>query len=351
MQDPGLLTPDIGRLNGRRERSRYLITGGAGFIGSHLVDLLVARGDLVVILDDLSTGRLSNLDHLLSDPSVEFVEGSTNDAEIVGSLMGSVDCCLHLASTVGVQLVVSKPLDCLMKNVRGTDVVLTAAARHGVRVLFTSTSEVYGKNSEGALSEESDRVLGSPFKSRWAYAIAKGFGESMAHGMSREGQVAIATVRLFNCIGPRQTGQYGMVLPRFVRQALAGQDLTVYGDGTQMRCFAHVRDVTEAIVLVLENDDALGSVLNVGAETPLTIMELARKVIERTGTDSKAKLVPYDEAYDEGFEELGRRQPDTSALRELTGWTPTRTIDDAIDDVIAYEQGRWDGVQRRAVAS
>jgi UDP-glucose 4-epimerase len=142
-----------------------------------------------------------------------------------------------------------------------------------------------------------------------------------------------------------------MVLPRFVRQALAGQDLTVYGDGTQMRCFAHVRDVTEAIVLVLENDDALGSVLNVGAETPLTIMELARKVIERTGTDSKAKLVPYDEAYDEGFEELGRRQPDTSALRELTGWTPTRTIDDAIDDVIAYEQGRWDGVQRRAVAS
>jgi UDP-glucose 4-epimerase len=337
--------------NGRSRRKRYLITGGAGFIGSHLVDLLVARGDPVMILDDLSTGRLSNLERVLGSPAVEFVEGSTTDIRLVDQLMRTVDSCLHLASTVGVQLVVSEPLQCLMKNVRGTDAVLSAAARHRVRVLYTSTSEVYGKNSNGALTEDSDRILGSPFKSRWAYAIAKGFGESMAHGLSLEGACDIATVRLFNCVGPRQTGQYGMVLPRFVQQALNGEALTVYGNGSQMRCFAHVYDVTRAILLVLEHDGALGQVLNVGAETPITIMDLARRVIERTGTTSKVRLVPYEEAYDEGFEELGRRQPDTSALRELTDWNPTRTIDEVIDDVVAYEQYRWDASRRAAVAS
>src|SRR5215217_6171341 len=293
---------DIVRLNGRRERTCHLLTGGAGFIGSHLVDVLVARGDHVTVLDDLSTGHIGNLEHVLDHPSVEFIEGSTTDAELVDGLMSSVDCCLHLASTVGVKLVVSQPLDCLMKNVRGTDAVFSAAARHGVRVLYTSTSEVYGKNSAGALSEESDRILGSPFKSRWAYAIAKGFGESMAHGLSREGRGDIATVRLFNCVGPRQTGQYGMVLPRFVRQALGGDDLTVYGNGTQMRCFAHVLDVTQAILLVVENDEAMGRVLNVGAETPITIIELARCVIERTGSASRIRFVAYEDAYEDGFE-------------------------------------------------
>lgn len=342
---------EIVGLSGEARRKRYLVTGGAGFIGSHLVDLLVARGDQVVILDDLSTGRLSNVEHVLPSPAVQLVEGSTMDANLVGDLMASVDCCLHLASTVGVQLVVSKPLECLMKNVRGTDTVLSAAAEHGVRVLYTSTSEVYGKNSQGALTEESDRILGSPFKSRWAYAIAKGFGESMAHGLSREGKADIATVRLFNCVGPRQTGQYGMVLPRFVRQAMSGQDLTVYGNGTQMRCFAHVLDVTQAILLVLENDEAMGQVLNIGAETPITIIELARRVMERTGTDARVQLLSYEDAYDDGFEELGRRQPDTAAVRAMTGWLPTRTIDDAIDDVIAHEQGRWDVPRRTAVAS
>jgi UDP-glucose 4-epimerase len=339
------------RLNGRRERLRHLLTGGAGFIGSHLVDLLVARGDQVTVLDDLSTGQTGNLEHVLDHPSVELVVGSTTDAELVDSLMSSVDCCLHLASTVGVKLVVSQPLDCLMKNVRGTDTVFSAAASHGVRVLYTSTSEVYGKNSAGALNEESDRILGSPFKSRWAYAIAKSFGESMAHGLSREGRGDIATVRLFNCVGPRQTGAYGMVLPRFVHQALNGEDLTVYGDGTQMRCFAHVFDVTHAILLVLESAKATGQVLNVGAETPVTIRDLADRVIARTGTDAKVRFVRYEDAYAEGFEELGRRQPDTTAVREMTGWMPTRTIDDAIDDVIAHEQGRWDVPRSRAIAS
>jgi UDP-glucose 4-epimerase len=335
-------------LNGRISPRRHLITGGAGFIGSHLADLLVARGDHVVVLDDLSTGRVANLEPLLLSPSVEFVEGSTLDARLVDELMRTVDDCLHLASTVGVQLVVSKPLECLMTNVRGTDVVLSAAARHGVRVLYTSTSEVYGKNSNGALNEDSDRVLGSPFKSRWAYAIAKSFGESMAHGLCQSGEGEVATVRLFNCVGPRQTGLYGMVLPRFVQQALADSDLTVYGDGSQMRCFAHVDDVVQAIALVLDHPDATGQVLNIGAESAVTILELAQRVIERTGTNSQVRYVAYDDAYADGFEELGRRQPDTAAVRRLTGWTPQRTLDDAIDDVIEYQRGGWDDVRRRA---
>jgi UDP-glucose 4-epimerase len=339
------------RLQGVERPRRHLITGGAGFIGSHLADLLLARGDHVTILDDLSTGRLENLEHLMASPGLRFVEGSTLDAELVDELMRQADACLHLASAVGVQLVVSKPLDCLLRNVRGTDIVLSAAGRHGVRLLYASTSEVYGKNSTGALSEESDRILGSPFKSRWAYAIAKSFGESMAHGMHRCDGAAVVTVRLFNCVGPRQTGQYGMVLPRFVGQALRGEDVTVYGDGSQMRCFAHVLDVVRAIVMVLESDAATGQVFNVGAETPITIMQLAERVIERTGTGAGIRLVPYAEAYDDGFEELGRRQPDTRLLRELTGWEPGRTIDDAIDDVIAHEQGRWDVQRSAAIAT
>lgn len=335
-------------LNARQKHRRHLITGGAGFIGSHLADALVTRGDKVIILDDLSTGRRENIAHLLGSDAVRLVEGSTLDAGLVDDLMREADSCLHLASAVGVQLVVSKPLECLLSNVRGTDIVMSAAAKHGVRLLYTSTSEVYGKNSEGSLTETSDRVLGSPFKSRWAYAIAKSFGESMAHGLHHTDGTAISTVRLFNCVGPRQRDEFGMVLPRFVRQALSGEDLTVYGNGTQTRCFAHVYDVAEAILLVADNDEAIGRVFNVGAETPLTIIELARRVIERCGTGARVELVPYEAAYDEGFEELGRRQPDTSSLRELTGWVPTRTVDDAIDDVIAHFR---DGRRRAALAS
>jgi UDP-glucose 4-epimerase len=319
---------------------RYLITGGAGFIGSHLADLLVARGDKVVLLDDVSTGRRENIEHLLKLPSVEFVEGSTLDETLVDDLVRSTHVCLHLASAVGVQLIVSNPLDSLLRNVRGTDLVLSTAARHGRRVFFTSTSEVYGKNSAGMLNEDSDRILGSPFKSRWAYAIAKGFGESMAHGLYRDRGAETLVARLFNTVGPRQTGMYGMVLPRFVHQALLGDDLTVYGNGTQTRCFAHVHDTVQAIVLLLDHDEAIGRVFNVGSSVETAIIELARRVIERTGSKSKIQLVPYEEAYDEGFEELGRRKPDTSALTELTGWTPTRTIDDAIDDVVLHQQAR-----------
>jgi UDP-glucose 4-epimerase len=318
---------------------RYLITGGAGFIGSHVVDALTTRGDSVLILDDLSTGRLENIEHIRDSDLVEFVEGSVLDQETVDDCMQSVDVCLHLASAVGVQLVVSRPLDSLQRNIRGNDIVISSAARHDRPLLFASTSEVYGKNSSGALSEDSDRILGSPYKLRWSYATAKAFGEALAYSYAREQGSRMMVVRLFNTVGPRQTGAYGMVLPRFVRQALAGDDLTVYGNGTQSRCFGHVLDVVHGILLVLDSDEAVGKVFNIGSPLETAVIALAGKVIERTGSESKIRLVAYEEAYDEGFEELGRRKPDTTALEELTGWKPIRTVDEAIDDVVAYESG------------
>jgi UDP-glucose 4-epimerase len=317
---------------------RYMITGGAGFIGSHLVDTLTTRGDSVLVLDDLSTGGRDNLQAALSSNLVELVEGSVLDEDLIAACIQAVDGCLHLASTVGVQLVMSRPLDTLRRNILGNDIVMSAAARYGRPLVFTSTSEVYGKRSDGALAEDADRVLGPPHKLRWSYAIAKTHGETLAYCYTREQGAKMTVVRPFNTVGPRQTGAYGMVLPRFVRQALNGDDLTVYGNGTQSRCFTHVLDVVHAIVLLLDDERAAGRAFNVGSTTEIPIVELARRVIERTGTTSKVKFVPYEDAYDDGFEELGRRKPDTTAVRDLTGWTPSRTVDDAIDDVIAYER-------------
>jgi nucleoside-diphosphate-sugar epimerase len=317
---------------------RYLITGGAGFIGSHLVDALVARGDDVVVLDDLSTGRVDNIEQALAGGQVELVEGSVLDVGLVEECVSDVDAVFHLASAVGVQLVVSRPLDSLLRNVRGNDIVISTAAEMNRPLLFASTSEVYGKNSTGALAEDADRVLGSITKLRWSYATAKAFGEALAYSYARDRGSHMMVVRLFNTVGPRQTGAYGMVLPRFVRQALADQDLTVYGDGRQSRCFGHVYDVTAAILAVAENPGATGQVFNVGYAVETSIIDLAAKVIERTGSNSRIMLVPYEEAYDDGFEELGRRKPDTAALEALTGWAATRGIDEAIDDVIAYQQ-------------
>ncbi|MDX6278515.1 MAG: UDP-glucose 4-epimerase, partial [Nocardioidaceae bacterium] len=234
------------------EVKHALVTGGAGFIGSHLVDALATRYERVTVLDDLSTGDSDNLRSVMRGGGVELVEGSTIDSEAVDALMAAADACYHLASAVGVQLVVSNPLDSLLKNVRGTDNVMGAAARHGTPLLFTSTSEVYGKNSSGALDEESDRLLGSPFKARWCYETSKAFGECLAHSLHRERGAPMTVVRLFNTVGPRQTGRYGMVVPTFVRQALEGRPLTVYGDGSQTRCFAHVSDSIRAILQLME---------------------------------------------------------------------------------------------------
>ena len=319
---------------------RYLITGGAGFIGSHLTDALTTRGDSVLILDDLSTGRLENLEDVIDSEHVEFIEGSAGDEELVDRCMRDVDACFHLASVVGVQLVVQNGLESLLNNVRTSDVVISSAARHGCRLVFTSTSEIYGKNNGGALDEESDRMLGSPLKSRWSYSTTKAFGEALAHSYHRERGAETIIVRLFNAVGPRQTGQYGMVLPRFVRQALAGEDVTVFGNGTQSRCFTHVLDTVHGILLLADSKRAVGQAFNIGSNTEVPIIELARKVIERVGCDSTIRLVPYEQAYEDGFEELGRRQPDTSRVERMTGWRPSRTLDDAIEDVIAYERTR-----------
>jgi nucleoside-diphosphate-sugar epimerase len=330
---------------------RHLVTGGGGFIGSHLTDALLARGDEVVVLDDFSTGRSENVEHLIEAPGFELVRGSILDGDVVNECVARVDWVFHLASAVGVQLIVRDPLRSLLTNVRGNDEVLAAAARHGKRLLFTSTSEVYGKNGAGPLREDSDHVLGSPFKSRWSYATSKAIGEALAHAYSAERGAEIVVARLFNTVGPRQTGAYGMVLPRLVDQALRGKDLTVYGDGTQTRCFVHVADTVRALVLLVEEQAASGNVFNVGSSEPVAIIALAQRVIERTESQSRVSLVSYDEAYEPGFEELGHRVPDTTALRELTGWAPTRGLDEAIDDVVAYEANRLSATESAALAN
>ena len=317
---------------------RYLITGGSGFVGSHLCDALTALGHRVTVLDNLATGRLSNIEHLVADGRVEFVEGSACDELVVDELVRKSDHVMHLASAVGVQLIVDNPLDTMLSNVRGIDVVLGAAARHGKRTLFTSTSEVYGKHTNGALSEDADLIIGSPSKSRWSYAIAKSFGEAVAAGYHAQG-AEIVTVRLFNAVGPRQTGRYGMVVPRFVQQALAGEQLTVHGDGQQTRCFTHVLDSVRAILMLTVHDGAPGRTFNIGNGIQVSVRDLADRVIARTASDSQIQFIPYEDAYAPGFEELGIRRPDTSALCGLTGWTPVLTLDHAIDDVIAHERG------------
>ena len=317
---------------------RALITGGAGFIGSHLADVLATRGDEVVILDDLSTGQTQNVEHLVASGAAELIEGSVLDPEVVDGAVADCDICFHLASAVGVQLIMAQPLDSLLRNVRGNDAVITTAAEKGKRLVYTSTSEIYGKNSAGPLKETADRVLGSPYKSRWAYATAKAFGEYLAYSYHRERAADVVVARIFNTVGPRQTGSYGMVLPRFVRQALAGDDLSVYGNGTQSRCFTHVLDTVHALLLLGDSEEATGHVFNVGSTVETPVVELARRVIERTGSTSTVRFFPYEDVYGEGFEELGRRQPDVTALRELTGWEATRSIDEAIDDVVAHQQ-------------
>jgi UDP-glucose 4-epimerase len=314
---------------------RYLITGGAGFIGSHLADALIARGDTVLVLDDLSTGRRQNLEAALDSGSAELVEGSILDQALVEDCVGATDVCLHLAAAVGVELILEDPLKSLLCNVRGSDNVISAAAARGGKALVVSSSEVYGKNSVGPLTETSDRILGPPSTARWAYSTAKAFSEVLANAYGYETDAESIVVRLFNTVGPRQRGSYGMVLPRLVQQAIAGENLTVYGDGTQTRCFAHVADVVEAVLLLLETEEAVGRTFNIGSPNEISIRDLAARVIGRTGSDSEISLIPYEEAYGKGFEEIGRRHPDLGLIHGITGWSPVRSIDDMIDDVIA----------------
>jgi nucleoside-diphosphate-sugar epimerase len=312
--------------------STYLITGGSGFVGSHLADALLARGDRVVVLDNLSTGRLANL---TPHPALRFVQGSVLDELIVDELMHQCDVVVHLAAAVGVKLIVEQPLRSLMTNIRGSEIVIEAAHRYRKKILITSTSEIYGKNSSGPLREDADRVLGSPAVVRWAYSTAKAVDEILANAYHRERGLPTIIVRLFNTVGPRQSPAYGMVIPRLVRQALLGRPLTVFGDGTQTRCFCHVGDVVDALLRLLDRDPAIGQTYNIGSADEVSIMELAKLVIEHTGSTSGIDLIPYAEAYERGFEDMTRRVPDTAKLRALTGWTPRRSLDEILTEIVA----------------
>ncbi len=312
-----------------------LITGGAGFIGSHLADYLLERGDRVVALDSLDTGRLKNLDQAGRHPNFRYVQGSVLDELVVDELMHECDTVVHLAAAVGVKLIVERPLRSLTTNIRGSEIVMEAAHRYRRKVLVTSSSEIYGKNSNGPLSEASDRILGSPKVARWAYSTAKAVDEILAYAYYKERGLPTIVVRLFNTVGPRQSPAYGMVMPRLVRQALAGEPITVHGDGEQTRCFCHVSDVVDGLVRLLEEEAAVGEVFNVGATHEISILELARTIVARTGSSSPIFLVPYEEAYESGFEDMRRRVPDTTRMTSLTGWVPARDLDQILLEIIA----------------
>ncbi len=317
---------------------KALITGGAGFIGSHLADVLLDRGDEVVLLDDLSTGRLANIGHLNGRSDAEFVLGSILNSDLVDHVVSRVDTVFHLAAAVGVNLIVEKPLESLMTNIRGTETVVEKAHKYDKRILVTSTSEIYGKNMSDSLSEDDDRVLGSPLKSRWSYSEAKAIDEILAYTYWREKGLETVIVRLFNTVGPRQTGSYGMVVPRFVSQALRHQPITIFGDGTQTRCFCHVSDVVGGLVALSEHPDAFGKVFNLGGSEEISIDRLAKRVVALSGSGSQLEYIPYDHAYEEGFEDMARRVPDTTRANRLVGFEPSVSLDDIIRSVIADQR-------------
>ena len=313
--------------------ARYCVTGGAGFIGSHLVDSLVAQGHSVIVLDDLSTGRHDNLRQHAGSIQVEFVLGSILNEALVDDVVRRSDVVLHLAAAVGVNLIVERPLESLATNIKGSEIVLEKCHKYGRKVLVTSTSEIYGKNTSDALSEEDDRILGSPLKTRWSYSEAKAIEEVLAHAYWREKGLPTVIVRLFNTVGPRQVGHYGMVVPRLVDQALRGVPMTVFGTGDQTRCFCHVHDATSAILGLVASTEAEGRVFNVGSRSEISIRGLAERIRERTNSSSEIVTIPYDEAYETGFEDMQRRRPDTSRVESLLGWSPQRSLDDIIADV------------------
>ena len=312
----------------------YLITGGAGFIGSHLTEALLERGDQVTVLDDLSTGRLENLRGVRSHPGLRVEIGSVLDELRVDELVHSSDVVIHLAAAVGVQLIVDEPLRSFTTNLRGSEIVIGAAHRYRRKILVASTSEIYGKNGSDKLVETADRILGTTSIARWSYSTAKAVDEILALNYHRERGLQTVIVRLFNTVGPRQSPGYGMVIPRLARQAFNGEPLTVHGDGRQSRCFGHVSDIVRALVSLVDHPDAVGEVYNVGGSEEIEIIELARRIVERAGSPSEINLISYEQAYAEGFEDMRRRVPDTTKLRNLTGWEPRCTLDDVLDDAI-----------------
>lgn len=311
-----------------------LVTGGAGFIGSHLSDSLLDRGHRVIALDNISTGRYENIEHLLPRRDFEFVLGSVLNADLVDDLASRSDVIFHLAAAVGVQLIVEKPLESLATNIRGSEVVFEKAHKYGTKVLVASTSEIYGKNTSDRLQEEDDRILGSPLKSRWSYSEAKAIDEILAYTYWKEKGLETVIVRLFNTVGPRQTGHYGMVIPRFVSQAVRGEPVTVYGDGNQTRCFCYVGDIVDGMIRLMNHPEAYGRVFNLGGTREISIRGLAELVIELAGSESKIRTVTYEDAYEEGFEDMQRRVPDITRASNLIGFEPTVDLEEIIRRVI-----------------
>lgn len=312
---------------------RILVTGGAGFIGSHLCERLIHEGHSVTAIDNFSTGKASNLDSLKGSVNFKMVEGSILDISILNPLIAEADYVFHLAAAVGVFNIVNNPLASLLTNIRGTENILEAAFATKTPVFLTSSSEVYGKNISDSLKESDDRILGSPVTLRWSYSEAKAIDESLAYAYFVEKQLETRIVRFFNTVGPRQLGSYGMVVPRFVKSALVNEPITIYGDGTQTRCFAHVYDVIDAVITIAFADNTIGKVINIGNNFEISINDLAQKIIAETGSKSEIVYVPYKEAYGDGFEDMERRVPNIDLIKQLVGWKPMRDLTTIISDI------------------
>ena len=315
---------------------RLLITGGAGFIGSHLADRLISQGHEVIVLDNLETGRIENLADAGKSGALTFVEGSVLDSEIVEKLVAEVDFIYHLAAAVGVFNILERPLASLMTNLRGTEILLDAALKFAKPILIASSSEVYGKNTSDALHEDDNRILGSPLMLRWSYSQAKAIDETLAFAYWKEKKLSTRIVRFFNTVGPRQLGAYGMVVPRFVAAALDNEEITIYGDGNQTRCFGHVADIIDALIQVANSEKTIGTVVNIGNNEEISINDLARKIIKITDSKSKIVYLSYEDAYKSGFEDMERRVPNIDRIKRLTGWAPTRNLETIIRDVAEH---------------
>jgi UDP-glucose 4-epimerase len=319
---------------------RVLITGGAGFIGSHLSDAYLQRGDEVFVIDDLSTGSIENIKHLKDHPRFHYTIDNVNNPPVTAELVDQCDVIFHLAAAVGVKLIVESPVRTIETNVHATEVVLSLANKKKKKVLVASTSEVYGLSTEVPFREDGNLVMGATTKGRWSYACSKAIDEFLALAYWREKKLPTIVVRLFNTVGPRQTGQYGMVIPTFVKQAIAGRPITVYGSGKQSRCFCYVGDVVGALVKLMDNNKAIGEVFNIGSNQEITILDLAKRVKELAQSESEIVFVPYDEAYEEGFEDMPRRIPNIGKVNSLVGFSPEMTLDGILRTVIEYHTGQ-----------